>query len=129
LHYPLILLLIIKVILHQLWVKNHDRQSSDQNFSSRGHDRQSSEQSHRKLISLHNNSEDDKHAHDLQISSLLGDRVEDLHHFLFECKTLRGIRQELFEEIETVIKSILFRVFRATTLSKAAVLDRNIFHI
>jgi hypothetical protein len=25
--------------------------------------------------------------------------------FLFECKTLRGIRQELFEEIETVIKS------------------------
>ena len=33
------------------------------------------------------------------------DRVEDLHHFLFECKTLRGIRQELFEEIETVIKS------------------------
>ena len=33
------------------------------------------------------------------------DIVEDLHHFLFECKTLRGIRQELFEEIETVIKS------------------------
>ena len=32
------------------------------------------------------------------------DIVEDLHHFLFECKTLRGIRQELFEEIETVIK-------------------------
>ena len=31
--------------------------------------------------------------------------VEDLHHFLFECKTLRGIRQELFEEIETVVKS------------------------
>ena len=34
------------------------------------------------------------------------DIVEDLHHFLFECKTLRGIRQELFEEIETVIKSL-----------------------
>ena len=33
------------------------------------------------------------------------DIVEDLHHFLFECKTLRGIRQELFEEIETVIQS------------------------
>ena len=31
---------------------------------------------------------------------------EDLHHFLFESKTLRCIRQELFEEIETVIKSI-----------------------
>ena len=26
------------------------------------------------------------------------DIVEDLHHFIFECKTLRGIRQELFEE-------------------------------
>jgi hypothetical protein len=25
------------------------------------------------------------------------DIVEDLHHFLFECKTLRGIRQELFD--------------------------------
>jgi hypothetical protein len=34
-----------------------------QNFSSRGHDRQSSEQNNRKLISLHNNGEDDKHAH------------------------------------------------------------------
>jgi hypothetical protein len=33
------------------------------------------------------------------------DIVKDLHHFLFECKTLRGIRQELFEEIETVIQS------------------------
>ena len=33
------------------------------------------------------------------------DIVEDLYHFLFECKTLRGIRQELFEEIETVITS------------------------
>jgi hypothetical protein len=31
--------------------------------------------------------------------------VEDLHHFLFECKTLRAIRQELFGEMETVIKS------------------------
>ena len=36
------------------------------------------------------------------------DIVEDLHHFLYECKTLRGIRQELFEEIETVIKSFYF---------------------
>jgi hypothetical protein len=33
------------------------------------------------------------------------DMVEDLHHFLFECKTLRCIRQELFTELETVIKS------------------------
>jgi hypothetical protein len=32
-------------------------------FSSQGHDRQSSEQNNRKLISLHNNGEDDKHAH------------------------------------------------------------------
>jgi hypothetical protein len=31
--------------------------------------------------------------------------VEDMHHFFFECKTLRCIRQELFDEIETVIKS------------------------
>ena len=36
------------------------------------------------------------------------DIVKDLHHFLFECKTLRGIRQELFEEIETVIQSVFF---------------------
>jgi hypothetical protein len=34
------------------------------------------------------------------------DMVEDLHHFLFECKTLRGIKQEQFEEMETVIKSL-----------------------
>ena len=39
------------------------KRSSDQNFSSRGYDRQSSEQNNRKLISLHNNGEDDKHAH------------------------------------------------------------------
>jgi hypothetical protein len=32
------------------------------------------------------------------------DIVEDLHHFLFECKALRCIRQELFEKTETVIK-------------------------
>ena len=36
---------------------------------------------------------------------LYDDIVEDLHHFLFECTTLRCIRQELFEEIETVIQS------------------------
>ena len=46
-----------------------DRQSSDQSFSSWGHDRQSSEQNNRKLISLHNNDENDKHDTDLQISS------------------------------------------------------------
>jgi hypothetical protein len=40
-----------------------DQQSSDQNFSSRVDDRQSSEQNNRKLISLHNNDEDEKHAH------------------------------------------------------------------
>jgi hypothetical protein len=43
--------------------QGHDRQSSDQNFSSWGYDWQSSEQNNRKLISLHNNGEDDKHAH------------------------------------------------------------------
>jgi hypothetical protein len=43
--------------------RSYDRQSSDENFSSRGHDRQSSEQNNRKLISLHNNDENDKHAH------------------------------------------------------------------
>ena len=32
------------------------------------------------------------------------DMVENLHHFLFECKTLRCIRQELFEETKTLIK-------------------------
>jgi peroxiredoxin len=31
--------------------------------------------------------------------------VEDLHHSLFECKTLRCIRRELVEEIETVVQS------------------------
>ena len=40
-----------------------DQQSSDQNFSSRIDDRQSLEQNNRKLISLHNNDEDEKHAH------------------------------------------------------------------
>ena len=40
-----------------------DRQSSDQNISSRCNDRQSSEKNNRKLISLHNNGEDEKHAH------------------------------------------------------------------
>jgi hypothetical protein len=37
--------------------------SSASIFSSRGHDRQSSEQNNRRLISLHNNGEEDKHAH------------------------------------------------------------------
>jgi hypothetical protein len=32
-------------------------------FRHDGHDRQSSEQNNRKLISLHNNGEDDEHAH------------------------------------------------------------------
>jgi hypothetical protein len=40
-----------------------DRQLSGQNFFSRGNDRQSSEQNNRKLISLYNNGEDEKHAH------------------------------------------------------------------
>ena len=39
------------------------RQSSDQNLFPRGNDWQSSEQNNRKLISLHNNGEDEKHAH------------------------------------------------------------------
>ena len=46
-----------------------DRQSSDQNFFPRGNDWQSSKENNRKLISLHNNGEDEKHAHDFQISS------------------------------------------------------------
>jgi hypothetical protein len=51
------------VLLFIFSSQGYDRQSSDQNFSSRGHDRQSSEQNNRKLISLHNNGEDAKHAH------------------------------------------------------------------
>ena len=56
------------------------------------------------------------------------DIVEDLHHFLFECKTLSGIRQELFEEIETVMKSFYpdLAFSRVTALSKAAVLHRRL---
>jgi hypothetical protein len=42
---------------------NYSEVVPDQNFSSRGYDRQSSEQNNRKLICLHNNGEDDKHAH------------------------------------------------------------------
>jgi hypothetical protein len=41
-------------------------------FSSQGHDRQSSEQNNRKLISLHNNVEDDKHVHGFADFKLLG---------------------------------------------------------
>ena len=48
-------------------------------FSSRGHDRQSSEQNNQKLISLHNNGEDDKHAHGFADFSLLGTYF-DLKH-------------------------------------------------
>ena len=40
-----------------------DRQSSDQIFFTRYNDRQSSEQNNRKLISLHNNGENEKHTH------------------------------------------------------------------
>jgi hypothetical protein len=60
------------------------------------------------------------------INTCDNDIVEDLHHFLFECKTLRGIKQELFEEIETVVVLSGSRVFRATALSKTAVLDRRL---
>ena len=52
--------------------RGHDRQSSDQNFSSPGYDWQSSEQNNRKLISLHNNGEDDKHAYGFADLYLLG---------------------------------------------------------
>ena len=48
-------------------------------FSSRGHDRQSSEQNNRKLIILHNNGEDDKHAHGIADFKLLG-TYSDLKH-------------------------------------------------
>jgi hypothetical protein len=57
------LLLIIEMQIEHTRLSFLDRQSSDQNFSSRGNDWQSSEQSNRKLISLHNNGEDEKHAH------------------------------------------------------------------
>jgi hypothetical protein len=43
------------------------RHSSDQNLFPRGNDWQSSEQNNRKLISLHNNGEDEKHAHGIDI--------------------------------------------------------------
>ena len=54
---------IIETQIEHTRLSFFDRQSSDQNFSSRGNDRQSSEQNNRKLISLHNNGEDEKHAH------------------------------------------------------------------
>ena len=54
---------IIEIQIEHTSLSFLDRQSSDQNFFSRGNDRQSSEQNNRKLISLHNNGEDKKHAH------------------------------------------------------------------
>ena len=56
-----------------------DRQSSDQNLSSRGSDRQSSEQNNRKLMNLHNNGEDEKHAQGFADFQLLGTYF-DLKH-------------------------------------------------
>ena len=50
-------------------------------FSSQGHDRQSSEQNNRKLISLHNNGEDNKHVHGVADFELLG-TFFDLKHAL-----------------------------------------------
>ena len=55
--------MVIILILH-IRLSFHDRQSSDQNLSSRGNDWQSSEQNNRKLISLHSNGENDKHVHE-----------------------------------------------------------------
>ena len=54
---------IIETQIEHTRVSVLDRQSSDQTLSSRVNDRQSSEQSNRNLISLHNNGEDEKHAH------------------------------------------------------------------
>ena len=54
---------IIEIQIEHTRLSFLDRQSSDQNFFSRGSDWQSSEQNNRKLISLHNNGEDEKHAH------------------------------------------------------------------
>ena len=57
---------IIEMQIEHTHLSFLDRQSSDHNFSSRCNDRQSSEQNNRKLItiiSLHNNVEDEKHAH------------------------------------------------------------------
>jgi hypothetical protein len=44
--------------LHEVMIGNHRTKTFSQ-----GYDRQSSEHNNRKLISLHNNGEDDKHAH------------------------------------------------------------------
>ena len=41
----------------------------------------------------------------VKVLSCDDDIVKDLYHFLLEYKTLRYIRQELFEEIVTVIQS------------------------
>ena len=56
------------------------------------------------------------------------DIVEDLHHFLFECKTLRGIRQtRTIRRNWNSNKMVLSGscIFRATAISKSAVLDRR----
>jgi hypothetical protein len=50
-------------------------------FITRLYDRQSSEQNNRKLISLHNNGEDDKHVHGFADFELLGTYF-DLKHAL-----------------------------------------------
>ena len=54
---------IIETQIEHTFLSFLDRQSLDQNFSSCGNDLQSSEQNNRKLISLHNNGEDEKPAH------------------------------------------------------------------
>jgi hypothetical protein len=54
---------IIETQIEHIRLSFLDRQSSDQNPFPRGSDGQSSEQNNRKLISLHNNGEDEKTAH------------------------------------------------------------------
>jgi len=61
--------------LHEVMIGNHRTKT----FLHGSHDRQSSEQNNRKLISLHNNGEDDKHAHGFADFQLLGTYF-DLKH-------------------------------------------------
>jgi hypothetical protein len=101
--------------------RGHDRQSSDQHFSSRGHDRQSSEQNNRKLISLHNNGEDDKHAHGFAESEsifFLQLFICDTHRFFFFFHQLNTCCQifcdlllkSAFERIFNVMQLILVKI-------------------
>jgi hypothetical protein len=106
--------------------RGHDRQSSDQNFSSRGYDRQSLEQNNRKLISLHNNGEDDKRAHGFADFS---ERVQILCYAHIICITVlenRIICCQIFCDL--LLKSAFERIFNVMQLIlvKSDILSENI---